>query len=121
VYAAARLIRILTNSKETLAEMLKEVPRYYSTPEVRVFCPDEDKFRIVDEVSRSFSRDHQVITVDGARVLFGDGWGLVRASNTQPALVLRAESKTALGLERIKAIFEERLGVYPQVGTIKWD
>lgn len=121
IYAAARLLRLLSWSDETIEDMLKEVPKYYSTPEIRVFCPDDIKFRIVEELTSDFSRSYPVITVDGARVLFKDGWGLIRASNTQPALVLRAESRSPQGLSRIKKIFEDKLGVYSEVGQITWD
>ncbi|QUL97764.1 MAG: phosphomannomutase/phosphoglucomutase [Candidatus Fermentithermobacillus carboniphilus] len=121
LYAATRLLRILTHSQESLEDFLAEVPRYYSTPEVRVFCPDETKFEVVNKLAKDFSRKYEVITVDGVRVLFPGGWGLVRASNTQPALVLRAESKTQEELEDIKRLFEEKLGGYPEVGAIEWD
>ena len=121
VYAAARLLRLLSNSERSLTEMLDDVPRYVSTPEVRVFCPDDVKFKVVDEVSGMLSRTNRVITVDGARALFPGGWGLLRASNTQPALVLRAEATTAEGLADIKQVFERMLGGYPFVGAIEWD
>jgi len=87
---------------------------------VRVPCPDDRKFEVVAALVDEFKRDHDVIDVDGARVLFDDGWGLVRASNTQPALVLRAEAKTQAGLSRIKAAMASALGRYPDVGRIAW-
>ncbi len=121
IYAALRLLRLLSNSRETLAEMLQEIPKYRSTPEVRVDCPDDAKFRVVEQASKFLSQNHEVITVDGVRVLFPDGWGLVRASNTQPALVLRAEAKTDSGLSHIKGTIEETLGGYPEVGVIEWE
>lgn len=121
LYAAARLLRILTNSDEDLAELLKDAPAYKSTPEIRVHCPDEAKFGIVSEFTKAFQKTNQVITVDGARVLFRDGWGLLRASNTQPALVLRAESRSEEGLSRIKREIEKALGGFSAVGAIEWD
>ncbi len=121
LYAAARLLRLLSNTDKTLDQMLAEVPKYHSTPEVRVTCPDEEKFEVVSRVTQDFAEDAEVITVDGVRVLFQDGWGLVRASNTQPALVLRAESKTLGGLSEIKRVMEGRLRRYPAVGDIIWD
>lgn len=121
LYAAARLLRLLSNTDQTLDEMLAEVPKYHSTPEVRVDCPDEEKFEVVSQVTRDFAEDAEVITVDGVRALFQDGWGLVRASNTQPALVLRAESKTPEGLSEIKRVMEDKLRRYPAVGAIVWD
>ncbi len=92
------------------------VPRYHATPEIRVDCPDEVKFDIIRKVAENFKRDHKVIDVDGARVLFGDGWGLIRASNTQPALVLRAEAKT----HRIQQSLVRELERFPEVGAIRW-
>lgn len=121
VYAAARLLRVLSNADTNLAGMLAGLPRYFSTPEVRVDCPDDVKFDVVKGISDMLARTHSVITVDGARVLFPGGWGLLRASNTQPALVLRAEAKTPQELAGIKRVFEDLLGGYPAVGTIQWD
>lgn len=121
VYAAGRLLRILTNSDEDLEGLLRDAPTYLSTPEIRVYCPDEEKFAIVEEVTKAFRATNEVITVDGARVLFKDGWGLLRASNTQPALVLRAESRSQRGLSDIKQAFERVLSGFPVVGAIEWD
>jgi phosphomannomutase/phosphoglucomutase len=90
------------------------------TPEVRVACPDEQKFQVVASLVEEFKRTHEVIDVDGARVLFDDGWGLVRASNTQPALVVRAEAHSPAGLQRIKQALEGALGRHKEVGPITW-
>ena len=120
VYAAARLLRALSNTDRRLSGLLADVPRYHITPEVRVDCPDEVKFDIVRQVTRDFTRAYEVVDVDGARVLFGDGWGLIRASNTQPALVLRAEAKTEQALEKIKRALEAELKKFPEVGSIRW-
>ena len=84
--------------------MLADVPKFVSTPEIRVDCPDEIKFEIVDRAVKHFRSIYDVIDVDGVRVLFGDGWGLIRASNTQPVLVTRYE---ALSQERLEAIQRE--------------
>ncbi len=121
LYAAVRLLRILTNSNEGLKEMLRDVPTYHSTAEIRVHCPDEEKFQIVKAFTDKIKETNEVITVDGARVLFAHGWGLIRASNTQPALVLRAESRSEEGLGEIKKVIEKALGGYPSVGKIEWD
>jgi phosphomannomutase/phosphoglucomutase len=80
-----------------------------NTPEIRINCPDERKFGVVQELAESFKRDYPVIDVDGARVLFDGGWGLVRASNTQPVLVLRFEATDEKRLEEIRRAFMERL------------
>ncbi len=120
VYAAGRLLRILTKTDKKLSEMLADVPRYYNTPEIRVDCPDELKFEIVRKVTAEFKHRYEVIDVDGARVLFGDGWGLIRASNTQPVLVLRAEAKTPEALARIQQTLEDALKQFPPVGPVRW-
>jgi phosphomannomutase/phosphoglucomutase len=121
MYGAARLLRIVADAGESLASMLADVPTYVSTPELRVDCADEDKFRIVAAAARHFRARYDVIDVDGARVLFGDGWGLVRASNNQPILVMRFEARTTERLEAIRAEMEEWLAaqgvdVTPGVG-----
>jgi phosphomannomutase/phosphoglucomutase len=95
---------------------MEELPRYYSTPETRVDCPEQLKFEIVDEMAAYFKAHHEVIDVDGVRILFGDGWGLIRASNTQPALVLRCEARTPERLKEIVDIVVDKLQeIAPQV------
>ncbi len=102
LYAAARLLRILSNSEQDITALLADVPEYYATPEIRVKSSDEEKFQVVEKVLKHFQSRYQVIDVDGARILFPDGWGLVRASNTGPELIVRCEGKTPNGLESIK-------------------
>lgn len=109
LYGAARLIRIVAASGKSLSEMLADVPKFVSTPELRVDVEESRKFRIVDEAIRHFRETHEVIDVDGARVLFGDGWGLIRASNTQPVLVLRFEARSAERLAAIRGEMEDWL------------
>ncbi len=120
VYAAARLLRILSHTEKPLSALLSDVPRYFATPEIRVACPDERKFEVVAELVHRFKAQYPVIDVDGARVIFPDGWGLVRASNTQPVLVVRAEGKTPEALQRVKGILEEALRAFPECGPIDW-
>lgn len=108
IYAGARLLEILTKTRKSVKELLSGVPKMVSTPEIRLECPDEKKFRIVAELAADFKEGHQVIDVDGARVLFDGGWGLVRASNTQPVLVFRFEAQDKERLEEIKKIFMEK-------------
>ncbi len=120
-YAAGRLFRLLSNSREPLSAMVKRLPKYYSTAETRIPCPDEDKFDVVKKLQEYFRDRHEVIDVDGVRVLFGDGWGLVRASNTQPVLVARCEAKNPERLNEIGAIMKEALKKYPQVSDFQWD
>jgi phosphomannomutase / phosphoglucomutase len=107
LYGAARLLRILANSGRTIAQLLSDVPEFVSTPELRIEVPEELKFGLVERAVQHFRRRHDVIDVDGVRVLFGDGWGLIRASNTQPVLVARYEASTA---ERLAAIRGEMEG-----------
>ncbi|HJX38617.1 MAG TPA: phosphomannomutase/phosphoglucomutase [Anaerolineae bacterium] len=110
LYASLRLVRLLARSEKTVSEMLADVPKYYSTPEIRVDCPEDRKFQIASDVAAYFKERYEVIDVDGVRILFGDGWGLVRASNTQPVLVLRFEARTPERLHEIKALVFSKLG-----------
>ena len=106
IYASVRLLRILSDEKRPLSELLSDVPKTYSTPEIRVECPDDKKFAVVANVTEYYRQKYPIIDVDGVRVKFPDGWGLVRASNTQPALVLRFEADTEDGLKRIQSEVE---------------
>jgi len=108
-YAALRLLEILSASDQPLHELLADLPERYTTPELRVACPDEQKFALVERVTASLQQDHDVITVDGARVRFEHGWGLVRASNTQPVLVLRFEADTQARLDEYRGEVERRI------------
>lgn len=107
LYGGARLLRIVADSGKSVEELLADVPRYFSTPEIRVDCPDDRKFAIVEAAVAYFRARHEVIDVDGVRVLYGDGWGLVRASNTQPILVVRFEASSE---ERLRAIRDDMAG-----------
>jgi phosphomannomutase/phosphoglucomutase len=109
VYAACRLLEILADTGKTIPELLAGVPETFSTPEIRVECPDDIKFDVVAKVTDYFRQREKVIDIDGVRVLFDDGWGLVRASNTQPALVLRFEAMTAPRLTEIRNLMESTL------------
>lgn len=109
IYAGARLMEILTREREGIMDLLADVPKMFSTPEIRLDCPDEEKFRVVRDLAEDFKRDYRVIDVDGARVLFDGGWGLVRASNTQPVLVLRFEAEDERRLEEIRQVFMSKL------------
>jgi phosphomannomutase/phosphoglucomutase len=102
LFAAARLLRIVADSRTSLSGLLADVPRYVATPEIRVDCPEDRKVPAVEAAARHFSARYPTITIDGVRWRAADGWGLIRSSNTQPILVLRFEAKTAVGLERIR-------------------
>jgi phosphomannomutase/phosphoglucomutase len=109
IYAACRLLRIIARTGKTIPELLEGVPKTYSTPEIRVDCPEEKKFQVVEKLKESFRARYPVIDVDGVRVLFPDGWGLVRASNTQAILVLRFEAKSERALQDILRVFDAEL------------
>jgi phosphomannomutase/phosphoglucomutase len=102
IYSSARLAEILSRSEKKLSEMLVDLPKTYYTPEIRVYASDEVKFKIVDEVKKELARKYPVNDIDGIRVSYPRGWALVRASNTQAALVLRYEADTPEDLEAIK-------------------
>lgn len=106
LYAAARLLRIVADSGRTVKELLADVPRFVSTPEMRVDCPDDRKEAIVKAALAHFSAKYKVSDVDGVRILFEGGWGLIRSSNTQPILVLRFEADTEARLAELRAEVE---------------
>ncbi|MGE5799815.1 MAG: phosphomannomutase/phosphoglucomutase [Syntrophaceae bacterium] len=109
IYAAARLLEILSETGQKLSDILADVPRTVTTPEIRIDCPDEIKFDVVRDVTEIFRRDYRIIDTDGVRILFPDGWGLIRASNTQPVLVLRFESSTKQDLASMRTLVEKEL------------
>jgi phosphomannomutase/phosphoglucomutase len=108
-YAGARVLEILSKTDKPLSELLSDIPPTFSTPELRVDCTDERKFEVVASIADQFSATNEVITIDGARILFEHGWGLVRASNTQEILVLRFEADSAEHLNEIRAIVEQEV------------
>jgi len=117
IYAAARLIELLSKEGKKASELLADVPQYFTTPEIRLEVDsDEEKFEISRKAVEYFKKNYEVIDVDGVRILFGDGWGLVRASNTQPVLVLRFEARTP---ERLKEIQDLVIHKLREFGKIK--
>ncbi len=115
-YASCRLIEILAGSKKKISELLSDIPKTYATPEIRVECPDNKKFSVVKKVTEHFREKYNIIDIDGVRVLFDDGWGLVRASNTQPALVLRFEAMSEKRLSEIRNLIESVLADIQKTG-----
>ncbi|HEY6974429.1 MAG TPA: phosphomannomutase, partial [Nitrospiraceae bacterium] len=123
IYASCRLVEILAKVQRPLSSLVADLPRTSVTPEIRVDMPDTVKFDLVKQVQQRFadySRSRQalgpdrlilrdVVTIDGVRAVFDDGWGLIRASNTQPALVLRFEATSLQRLEAIRAVVEGEL------------
>jgi len=110
IYASLRLLKIMDETGKNPSELLEGVKKYYSTPEIRLTIPDEKKFDVVEELKRFFvSKGNKISDIDGVKVFFPDGWALVRASNTQPALVVRIEAGSEDALERIKGEFLETI------------
>jgi phosphomannomutase/phosphoglucomutase len=114
IYASCRLLEILSRSEKGIPELLGDVPKTFSTPEIRVDCPDDRKFDLVERVKESFRHEYPIAEIDGMRVLFPDGWGLVRASNTQPVLVMRFEARSSERLKEIQALVEGRVAELSQ-------
>ncbi len=100
IYAACRLLEIVSTSGQPLSHQLEGIPKLVSTPEIRIDCPDDAKFKVVSKVAELARKNHKVVDVDGVRVPFDQGWGLVRASNTQPVLVTRFEASSKESLEK---------------------
>lgn len=109
LYASLRILEIISRTGKSLSQLLGGIPPAISTPEIRVDCPEAVKFRVVDMVKERLGRSYRIIEIDGARIEFPDGWGLIRASNTQPALVLRFEALTEDRLLEIRALIEGEL------------
>ncbi|MGA3083693.1 MAG: phosphomannomutase/phosphoglucomutase [Thermodesulfobacteriota bacterium] len=112
VYASMRLLEILSKTGKKIPELLSGLPKTYSTPEIRVETKEETKFQLVEAVKKELARRFPIIDVDGVRVVFEDGWGLIRASNTQPVLVLRFEARSPERLQEIQNLIE---GILDQV------
>jgi phosphomannomutase/phosphoglucomutase len=112
LYAACRILQIVASSKQSISEMLADLPKTSTTPEIRVDCPDNLKFKIVQDLTEHFRKDYKVVDIDGVRVNFEDGWGLVRASNTQPAIVLRFEASNPERLREVQEIFQKQMKKY---------
>jgi len=108
IYAGARLLEIIARTGRTLEQQLSDLPPSHTTPEIRVDCPDERKFAVVDRVRDRFRAEgRDIVDIDGVRVRFPHGWGLVRASNTQPVLVMRFEAETPEALAEYRGLVEQ--------------
>lgn len=115
IYTSARLLEILSRTDKKLSELLADVPPAVNTPEIRIKSSDEKKFEIVAKVREHFQKlGYKVIDTDGMRLEFPDGWGLVRASNTQPMLVMRFEAESEARLLEIKKLVEDEVNKYNQ-------
>jgi len=109
IYASCRLLELLSKTEKKLSHLLDDVPKTFTTPEIRVECPDDIKFKVVEQVKEELRKECSIIDVDGVRAKFEGGWGLVRASNTQPVLVLRFEALTEKRLQEIKKFVEDKV------------
>ncbi len=108
-YASGRLLRIMSERRESLSRLMMSIPVYPSTAEIRVDCPDDVKFSTVAKIAEKAKSEHECSDIDGVRIMYPDGWGLIRASNTQPVITLRCEGKTQEALERIMNDVKERV------------
>jgi phosphomannomutase/phosphoglucomutase len=116
IYASCRILQMLSRSDRPLSETVATIPRYHSTPEIRGETRDDaTKFEIVRKAIEFFRSNYDVIEVDGVRILFGDGWGLVRASNTQPVIVMRFEARTPERLVEIQEIVTGKLREFGEI------
>ena len=118
IYAACRILKIVASSKEKVSAMLTDVPKTAATPEIRVDCPDENKFEIVRELTESFREKYDVIDIDGVRIKFDNGWALIRASNTQPVIVFRFEANNVDHLDEIISVIRKAISKYESVITL---
>jgi phosphomannomutase/phosphoglucomutase len=115
IFAACRVLQIVAQSNTKVSEMLADLPETAYTPEIRINCPDDQKFKIVRELTEVFREKYEVIDIDGVRVNFDDGWALIRASNTQPVLVLRLEAVTKERLKELIAVIKKQTEKYKPV------
>jgi phosphomannomutase/phosphoglucomutase len=115
IYAAARLLHLLASDERTLAERMEEIPASIATPELRIECPDGEKFEVVETLRAHFRGIYDTIEVDGVRIIYENGWGLVRASNTQPVIVCRFEASDQASLEAYRDEVFEQLKAFPFV------
>lgn len=106
LFAAARLLAYVAKEGGPLSRLLADLPKTYATPELRVDCPDETKFEVVQRAAAHFAAKYPVFTLDGVRITFPEGWGLLRASNTQPVLVMRFEATSPKALDAYRAEVE---------------
>ncbi len=121
IYAALRFVEYASTRDQSISELMADTPSYISTPAIQAACPDEVKYDVVEKLTAQLKKDFdRVIDINGARVVFDDGWGLVRASSNLPELVLRFEAKTPERLEEIKELFRGYLAKYPEAST-EWE
>jgi len=118
---ALKTLEIISRGEKTISEIFDEIPKLVATPEIILSAPDNVKFAIIDEITEELSKDYEVVTVDGARAMFEDGWGLVRASNTQPAVTLRFEAHEAANMVANMMKFKALLDKHPEIDQSKFE
>ncbi len=120
-FAALKLLEYLSTQNKPLSQIIAGTPYYVSTPTIQVKTTDEDKYKVVEQLTKEFKKEkYKVVDINGARVYTNNGWGLVRASSNTPTLVLRFEAKTKEDLEKIKSLFKEKLNKFDVVSK-NWD
>jgi phosphomannomutase/phosphoglucomutase len=117
---ALKALEIFAASDKTVSEIFDEIPKLVATPEIILSAPDDVKFSIIDEISEELSKNYEVVTVDGARAIFEDGWGLIRASNTQPAITLRFEAHETSSLLKNMQKFKALMDTHPEIDQTKF-
>ncbi|HBW37496.1 phosphomannomutase/phosphoglucomutase [Desulfosporosinus sp. BICA1-9] len=117
IFAAAKLVEYISHVKKSLSEIVEDLPQYFTSPEIKAHCADTVKYKVIEQVVSDFKKEYgdNVIDINGARVVFADGWGLVRASSNLPELVLIFEAKTKERLFEIRQIFKEKLSQFKEV------
>jgi phosphomannomutase / phosphoglucomutase len=118
---ALKTLEIISNTDKTIAEIFDEIPKLVATPEIILSAPDDVKFKIIDEIKEILEKDYTVVAVDGARAEFEHGWGLVRASNTQPAITLRFEAYERQQIVEYMQRFKALLDKYPAIDQTKFE
>jgi phosphomannomutase/phosphoglucomutase len=117
---ALRTLEIIARSGKSISELFEDIPKLVATPEIILSAPDNVKFAIIDEISAELAKHYEVFTLDGVRASFEDGWGLVRASNTQPAITLRFEAHTTAGVVANMQHFKALMDTHPEIDQTKF-
>jgi phosphomannomutase len=115
ILASCKILELMARDPRPVSAHFDDLPHFHSTPELKAPCPDDKKFAVIAELAAAFKKRYETIDIDGARILFPDGWGLVRASNTNPYLTLRFEGRSDEAVERMKAELFAALRKYPFV------
>lgn len=118
---ALKTLEIISKTDKTIAEIFDEIPKLEATPEIILSTPDNLKFKMIEEMTEVLDKEYEVVTVDGARVIFKNGWGLVRASNTQPAVTLRFEAYTREQISEYMQVFKAQLNKYTEIDQTNFD